>query len=264
MIRRGGSGLRAWGAIAAGLLLCLAGGMDAPARAAGPAAAAEAFAATLSPKEAALARRPFAARDRRLWRLSRKNPAGLLWAAMDPPTARAADALMRAALSPEGWRVFEATRRTGEAPSLTLFGRPGEATGLWSFRCASRDLSLNFTYRGDALISATPISYIAPKDVAEDLLRQAPHLPEASAPARRAALEAALGPAPAAFRSLAAADLAARGALGAGHESGAVQILQGGQAQLALEEIEDGVFLVTLEDRRRDFGGDLKPLPGGR
>lgn len=243
---RGAAALAFWGALGVG---AAAQAQDAP-------AAAKAFQYSLSPQEAAAgAHRFYATPDRKEWRRP-EGGVGLPWTEMDAETRRAAEALMRAALSPEGWRVFEATRRRGgDAPALTLFGAPDDVSAPWGLRCVSRDLSINFTYRGAKLISATPLSYVVPlaRD-AQAFLAQIPKLPGGPAAAREKALGFVLSPTPEPFRREMARALAERGALSSGYESGQVQILQGGGTQLALETIENGVLLMTLKDEAADFG----------
>lgn len=153
---------------------------DAPAPALpAPAASAGATASALAASAAALlkaldsgaraeAQLAFQSADREDWHYVPRRRAGLPIGSMDSDERAAAHALLRAGLSPEGYRKLEgvlllesilgplegnpAFRDPGRY-HLALFGDPGKAP--WGFRFEGHHLSLNFTQAGQA-VSTTP------------------------------------------------------------------------------------------------------------
>lgn len=141
---------------------------SAGATAAALAASARAFLNTLDSGARAEAQLAFQSADREDWHYVPRRRAGLPIGSMDNGERAAANALLRAGLSPDGYRKLEGVLllegvlgplegnpafRDPARYHLALFGDPGKDP--WGFRFEGHHLSLNFTQAGQA-VSTTP------------------------------------------------------------------------------------------------------------
>lgn len=147
------------------------------------AAHARAALAALDPQQRAAARIAFDDDERENWHFIPRARRGVALRQMQPAQRERVLDLLRQALSPEGFArqenirlldqvLFDATGNPVRDPHLyyfTVFGTPGE--GLWGWRFEGHHLSLNFTLRGDELISAAPLFFGANPAA----VRQGPH-----------------------------------------------------------------------------------------
>lgn len=143
------------------------GGLTAPAR---MRAAAERVIAALPLPERDAVVRPFDDRDRTDWHYTPRSRNGVALKALDARGREAVHALLRTALSTEGYRKvvnivelelvlreLEAfgLMRDPERYHLTIYGAPG-ATQPWGWRFEGHHLSLNFTLAGDGRAAVAP------------------------------------------------------------------------------------------------------------
>lgn len=139
--------------------------------------------AALDPEREAAARVPFDDDERENWHFIPRERRGLSLRQMEPTQRERVLELLRSTLSEDGFEkqerirlldqvLFDATGSAIRDPNLyylTVFGTPGE--GLWGWRFEGHHISLNFTLRGEELMSATPFFYGAnPAEV-----REGPH-----------------------------------------------------------------------------------------
>jgi hypothetical protein len=139
--------------------------------------------AELDAERQAAARIPFGDDERENWHFIPRERRGLPLRQMEPAQRERVLELLRAALSEDGFQkqerirlldqvLFDATGSAIRDPNLyylTVFGTPGE--GLWGWRFEGHHISMNFTLRGEELVSATPFFYGAnPAEV-----REGPH-----------------------------------------------------------------------------------------
>lgn len=130
---------------------------------------ARAFAAMLDPMQRRVALYAFDAPARFDWHYVPRSRPGLAFRGMTPEQRRAADGLLRAVLSEEGYRRVEGVRlvlenilrgdsssgfRDPENYAFALFGTPGAYP--WGMRFEGHHLSLNFTFPAPGKASATP------------------------------------------------------------------------------------------------------------
>ena len=134
------------------------------------AAAARAFLAALSPELRAQATFPFDAEERYNWHYIPRERKGVPFKAMNTEQRRAAEALLRAALSDPGNQKVTTimsletilheleNRNPIRDPDLyyfSIFGEPKE-DGTWGWRVEGHHLSLNFTVVKGVVQSSTP------------------------------------------------------------------------------------------------------------
>jgi hypothetical protein len=133
------------------------------------AAAARAFLASL-PNGGAAARMPFDSDARRDWHYVPRSRRGVAVRDLSAPQRAAADALLRAGLSPRGVERVEATRALEEVLGrmegsrrfrdpglyhLAVFGEPG--TPPWGWRIEGHHLSVNVTVAAPGRVAMTPL-----------------------------------------------------------------------------------------------------------
>lgn len=140
----------------------------------GPVAKARNFLGALGPDEAGSARFEFGGATHRAWNFMGTGvKPGLLVERMSAEQKDAADALLRQVLSSAGYnkmRLVMATqdvmRELGQGPrsrnserfSLSVFGEPA-AERIWGLRIEGHHLSLNWTLKGEEIVSVTPSSF---------------------------------------------------------------------------------------------------------
>lgn len=245
--------------------------------AAGPAEAARGVVESLSERERAEALRPLDDPDRRRVRYTPGRRGGLALAEMDEGTRDATWAFLDAALSLAG-RVLvddiiqrEAIlgRITGRPDYrdpdlyyLALYGEPGGPR--WAFRFEGHHLSINFTYEGAELVSATPLLLGsnpertdvagAPPELLGPYVADAERAAEDPA-ARERLLERLLAPVPEPLRSAYADELRLRGALSAEEDTARGFAVTGGDTRLELETNQRNHIHLVFRDRQTDFGG---------
>lgn len=130
---------------------------------------ARAFAAMLDPMQRRVALYAFDAPARFDWHYVPRSRPGLAFRGMTPDQRRAADGLLRAVLSEEGYKRVEGVRLIlenilrGDSTSgfrdpgnyaFALFGTPGAYP--WGMRFEGHHLALNFTFPAPGKASATP------------------------------------------------------------------------------------------------------------
>lgn len=130
---------------------------------------ARAFAAMLDPMQRRVALYAFDAPARFDWHYVPRSRPGLAFRGMTPDQRRAADGLLRAVLSDEGYKRVEGVRlvlenilrgdsssrfRDPDNYAFALFGTPG--TYPWGMRFEGHHLALNFTFPALGKASATP------------------------------------------------------------------------------------------------------------
>ncbi len=116
------------------------------------------------------------------WHFIPRARPGVSFKSMSPAQQARADALLRAALSPEGHRTLNNIRlldqvlwerthnpiRDSTLYYFTFFGRPSER-GPWGWRVEGHHLSLNFTLQGGQVVSTTPFFFGAnPAEVRDE------------------------------------------------------------------------------------------------
>jgi len=136
-----------------------------------PAAAAQHFLESLSLGERQAISYPFDARERFAFRWTPGRRSGIPLKDLSDPQREHLAEVLRSVLSEHGIWTVDAIIATEAAlavvegrpsyrdPELyytTLFGAPGEANG-WGLRFEGHHLSVNLTFEGDRLISATPL-----------------------------------------------------------------------------------------------------------
>ncbi len=122
---------------------------------------------------------PLAHAERFDWHYIPRQREGLAWGAMTPPQRQLTNALLAAALSPDGQKKVQGIRTAEEVlyqrsggssfrdPGnyfLTFFGQPAAAgppreRGPWGWRFEGHHLSLNFTLQNNRVISTTPFFF---------------------------------------------------------------------------------------------------------
>ncbi len=147
----------------------------------GPLSAAKSFLGALPPDAAAEARFAFNGDTHRYWNfMGTGQKPGLLLERMTQDQKAAADALLRALLSAEGYAkarlimtMQDVMRDLGRGPSnrssqrfsLAIFGEAEEGA-LWGVRIEGHHLSLNWTLKGDDIVAVTPASFsVIPQSV---------------------------------------------------------------------------------------------------
>ncbi|MGH9813958.1 MAG: DUF3500 domain-containing protein, partial [Candidatus Acidiferrales bacterium] len=147
--------------------------------------AASAFLDSLAPEQQQKILFALDAPERFDWHFIPRARPGVPFKGMTPEQRQRSLALVRSALSDEGYRkattitlldqvLFDRTGNPIRDPALyyfTLFGRPTER-GLWGWRLEGHHLSLNFTLSNGELVSATPSFFGAnPAEVREGPLK---------------------------------------------------------------------------------------------
>jgi len=132
--------------------------------------AAAHFMATLPDKLAGEALRPFADADRVNWHFTPRSRNGVSFKQLDPKQQDAVHALLKQALSVQGYRrvtnIIElelvlreietfGLLRDPEKYHITIYGTP-DARKAWGWRFEGHHLSLNFTLAGDLMVVDTP------------------------------------------------------------------------------------------------------------
>lgn len=128
------------------------------------------FIATLDARQQAVAHRPFDEYDRTDWSYTPWEHSGLPLSELDAEQQLAALALVRNAMTEDGFLKAQQVRtlelelqRRSLIPNYiydpnryytTIFGEPGE--GPWSWRFEGHHLSINLTWLDDELIATTP------------------------------------------------------------------------------------------------------------
>ena len=132
--------------------------------------AATDFVAMLPDKLAREALRPFADADRVNWHFTPRSRNGISFKQLDAKQQEAVHALLKQALSVEGYRrvtnIIElelvlreietfGLMRDPEKYHITIYGTP-DARKAWGWRFEGHHLSLNFTLAGDLMVVNTP------------------------------------------------------------------------------------------------------------
>ncbi|MEJ7669916.1 MAG: DUF3500 domain-containing protein [Casimicrobiaceae bacterium] len=132
--------------------------------------AATHFVATLPDKLAREALRPFEDADRVNWHFTPRSRSGISFKQLDAKQQDAVHALLKQALSVEGYRrvtnIIElelvlreietfGLMRDPEKYHLTIYGAP-DARKAWGWRFEGHHLSLNFTLAGELMVVDTP------------------------------------------------------------------------------------------------------------
>ncbi|MCI0402746.1 MAG: DUF3500 domain-containing protein [Acidobacteria bacterium] len=150
--------------------------------------AAQAFLDSLAPEQQQRILFALDAPERTDWHFIPRARPGVPFKEMTPEQRQRSLALVRSALSDEGYRkattitlldqvLFEQSRNPIRDPALyffTIYGQPSASRGFgtWAWRLEGHHLSLNFTLEGGELLSATPSFFGAnPAEVREGPLK---------------------------------------------------------------------------------------------
>ncbi len=143
--------------------------------------AASAFFDSLAPEQQAKLQFALDAPERTDWHYIPRPRPGVPFKEMTPEQRQRSLALVRSALSDEGYRkattitlleqvLFDRTHNPIRDPALyyfTIFGQPTQP-GTWAWRLEGHHVSLNFTVRGGHVVSTTPFFFGAnPAEVRE-------------------------------------------------------------------------------------------------
>jgi hypothetical protein len=154
-----------------GTIVLVPAGAQAPADpAAEMAAAAQRFLESLSGETRATMRSIFEDEERLNWHYIPRSRFGVPFKDMTPPQRELGDALLRTAMSDEGYKkvgqvrvldrvLFEQTKnpiRDEDFYFFAVFGSPGAAND-WGWRVEGHHISLNFTLRNGRVVSTTPL-----------------------------------------------------------------------------------------------------------